>query len=152
MRRRISLALVVAALVPAVAALVPAGTALARARGTTIKLERTSRGKILTTSGGYTVYMFQRDKRRKDVCVEIPACTTLWPLVTSKAKPIAGSGVKARLLGTITLKDGTRQVTYNGWPLYTYIGDGSPRSTQFIGLEQSGGFWWALNAAGRIIK
>jgi predicted lipoprotein with Yx(FWY)xxD motif len=151
-KRRISLVFVVAALVPAAAALVPAGTALAAARGVTIKLEKTSRGKILTTSRGYTLYMFQRDKRRKDVCVQIPQCTTLWPLVTSKAKPIAGSGVKSRLLGTITLKGGTRQVTYNGWPLYTYIGDSFPRSTQFIGLEQSGGFWWALNAAGRMIK
>ena len=134
------------------AALVPSGSALAAPRGATIKLAKTNRGKILTNSSGYTLYMFQLDKRRKDVCVNIPDCTTVWPLVTTKAKPVAGTGVKARLLGTIKLKDGTHQVTYDGWPLYTYMGDFSPRSTQFIGLKQSGGFWWALNAAGRLIK
>ena len=145
MKRRLSLVLVVAALVPT-------ATALAAPRGMTIKLSKTDRGKILTNSRGYTLYMFQLDKRRKDVCVRIPDCATVWPLVTTKAKPIAGMGVRARLLGTIKLKDGTRQVTYNGWPLYTYIGDFDPRSTQFIGLKQSGGLWWALDPAGRLIK
>ncbi len=146
MKRRICAGLIIGVLLSAAAA-------SARApRGTTIKLARTDHGKILTTSHGYTLYMFSLDKRRKDVCVKIPDCTTVWPLVTTRAKPIAGSGLKARLLGTIKLRDGSHQVTYNGWPLYTYIGDTGPRSTDFIGLEQSGGFWWALNAAGRIVK
>jgi predicted lipoprotein with Yx(FWY)xxD motif len=96
--------------------------------------------------------MFSCDKRNRDVCVKIQDCTTVWPLVTSKSKPVAGPGVKSRLLGTIKLANGSRQVTYNGWPLYTYIGDRFPRSTQFVGLKQSGGFWWALNAAGKIVK
>lgn len=134
------------------AALVSTGSAVAATRGTTIKLTKTRSGKILTTSRGFTLYMFSRDKRNKDVCVKIQDCTIVWPLVTTKGKPVAGPGVKARLLGTIKLANGSRQVTYNGWPLYTYIGDRFPRSTQFIGLYQSGGYWWALNAAGRLVK
>jgi predicted lipoprotein with Yx(FWY)xxD motif len=135
-----------------VMAAIGAATATAATRGTTIKLTKMNRGKILTTARGFTLYMFSRDKRNKDVCVKIQDCTTVWPLVTSKSKPVAGPGVKSRLLGTIKLADGSRQVTYNGWPLYTYIGDRFPRSTQFVGLKQSGGFWWALNAAGKIVK
>ena len=135
-----------------VMAVIGAATATAATRGTTIKLTKTNRGKILTTARGFTLYMFSRDKRNKDVCVKIQDCTTVWPLVTSKSKPVAGPGVKSRLLGTIKLANGSRQVTYNGWPLYTYIGDRFPRSTQFVGLKQSGGFWWALNAAGKIVK
>ncbi len=139
----------------AVAALASPGTAVeavAASHGTTIKLTKTSSGKILTTARGFTLYMFSKDKRNKDVCVKIQDCTVVWPPVTTKAKPVAGPGVKARLLGTITLANGTRQVTYDDWPLYGYIGDRFPRSTQFIGLYQSGGYWWALNAAGRLVK
>jgi predicted lipoprotein with Yx(FWY)xxD motif len=135
-----------------VMAAIGAATATAATRGTTIKLTKTNRGKILTTARGFTLYMFSCDKRNRDVCVKIQDCTTVWPLVTSKSKPVAGPGVKSRLLGTIKLANGSRQVTYNGWPLYTYIGDRFPRSTQFVGLKQSGGFWWALNAAGKIVK
>ena len=113
MKRRICAGLVISVLLSA-------GAASARAPvGTTIKLAKTDHGKILTNSRGYTLYMFSLDKRRKDVCVKIPDCETVWPLVRTRAKPIAGSGVKARLLGTIKLADGSRQVTYNGWPLYT---------------------------------
>lgn len=136
----------------ALAILGGAGTASAAARATTIKLTNTNRGRVLTTAHGYTLYMFSRDRRNTDVCVKIRDCTTVWPLVTTRGRPVAGAGVKASLLGTITLPNGSRQVTYGGWPLYTYIGDTSPRSTQFIGLKQSGGYWWALSAAGRLVK
>ncbi len=148
MKRSISVVLALGTLALAMCA----ASATAATRGTTIKLTKTNRGKILTTARGFTLYMFSRDKRGKDVCVKIRDCTTVWPLVRTKSTPIAGPGVKARLLGTIKLPGGSRQVTYNGWPLYTYIGDIFPRSTQFVGLKQSGGFWWALNAAGRIVK
>jgi predicted lipoprotein with Yx(FWY)xxD motif len=124
----------------------------AATRGTTIKLTKTKRGKILTNSRGFTLYMFSRDKKGTDACVKIRDCTTFWPIVTTKAAPIAGAGVRKSLLGTITLAHGKRQVTYNGWPLYTYLGDPGPRSIQFIGIKSTGGYWWALSAAGQIVK
>jgi predicted lipoprotein with Yx(FWY)xxD motif len=130
-----------------------AGSVLAAVkRGTTIKLERTQAGKILTNSSGMTLYMFERDKRNKDVCVKIRDCLTIWPAVTTKAKPVAGNGVKASLLGTIKLPNGKRQVTYSGHPLYTYIGDSGPRDASYIGTRESGGTWWAVDAAGHVVK
>lgn len=65
---------------------------------------------------------------------------------------MAGNGVQSSLLGTIKLPSGKRQVTYDGHPLYTYIGDPGPRETAYIGTRQSGGAWWAIDAAGHIVK
>jgi predicted lipoprotein with Yx(FWY)xxD motif len=130
-----------------------AGVASAAAKhGTTIKLGKTSKGKILTTNGGFTIYEFGRDGKNKDRCVGISGCKGTWPPVTTKAKPVAGSGLKSKLLGTIKLSDGSRQVTYNGHPLYTYISDSGPRQTDYIGVSMFGGTWLALNANGNTVK
>ena len=56
------------------------------------------------------------------------------------------------MIGVITLKNGTRQVTYAGRPLYTYIADTSPGQTSFVNIFQFGGRWPAVNAAGREVK
>jgi hypothetical protein len=60
--------------------------------------------------------------------------------------------VHQSLLGTIKLKNGKLQVTYNGHPLYTYIADGSPHQTFYVNQFQSGGRWPAVNAAGGLVK
>jgi hypothetical protein len=52
--------------------------------------------------------------------------------------------VNARLLGTIRLKNGTRQVTYVGH--YLYVGDTGPAQTGYVGVNGSGGIWCAVNA------
>ena len=127
-------------------------TCSASTRGTTIKLGKTKVGKILANSSGKTLYVFEKDKRNKDVCAKIRDCLTVWPAVTTKAKPVAGNGVQFSLLGTIKLPSGKRQVTYDGHPLYTYIGDPGPREPAYIATRLSGGAWWAIDAAGHIIK
>jgi predicted lipoprotein with Yx(FWY)xxD motif len=71
--------------------------------------------------------------------------------VVTKAKPVAGNGVKASLIGTIKLGS-KRQLTYAGHPLYTYVGDSGPGSTSYVGIKQFGGAWYALNAAGKTVR
>jgi predicted lipoprotein with Yx(FWY)xxD motif len=136
----------------AMVALTAVALAKSKPRGTTIKLGNTSMGKILTKNSGFTVYVFSHDKKNKDTCVKIAGCTDLWPPVTTKAKPIAGSGIKASLLGTIKLPNGSHQVTYNGKPLYTYSADFSPRQTDYVGQSQFGGTWYAVGASGKVVK
>jgi predicted lipoprotein with Yx(FWY)xxD motif len=123
----------------------PAGASGVRAK---IELRQTSAGKILVNARGYTVYSFSRDSRNKDACQNIHVCLNVWPPVKTSGKPIAGPGVHQNLLGTITLKNGAKQVTYAGHPLYTYIGDTHPAETFYINLYQFTGFWPAVNGAG----
>jgi predicted lipoprotein with Yx(FWY)xxD motif len=131
---------------------VPAVAVAGTSHPATIKLEKTNKGTILENSRGFTVYMFTRDKGGKNMCVKISGCSSVWPAVTVKGKPVAGPGIKAKLLGTTTLAHGVKQVTYAGHPLYTYIGDSGPHMTSYIGFLAFGGHWEALTAAGHMVK
>lgn len=127
---------------------VSAGAASSAAK---VSLRKTSVGVILVNSKGFTVYAFSKDSTNKDACVKISGCKAIWPPLTTAAKPIAGSGVKASLLGTIPYKGTLKQVTYAGHPLYTYSADSSPGSTSYVNQKAFGGRWPAINAAGKEI-
>jgi predicted lipoprotein with Yx(FWY)xxD motif len=131
--------------------LVLTGTATAAtAANTRVNVRTTSLGKILTTAQGRTLYLFAPDKPGKSTCYG--SCAHYWPPLLSTGKPTAGTGVKASLLGMTTRKDGKRQVTYNGHPLYTYVGDSAAGKTSGEGLNLSGGLWWVVSPAGKAVK
>ena len=127
-------------------------TATAKGGGAKLQLRKTSVGKILVNSKGFTLYAFTLDSRNHDACAAITNCLKAWPPVVTTGKPIAGKGVKKKLIGTIKLKNGVKQVTYAGRPLYTYIGDTHPAQTSFVNILQFGGRWPAVNAAGGEVK
>jgi predicted lipoprotein with Yx(FWY)xxD motif len=118
----------------------------------TVQLRQTARGKLLVDRRGFTLYVFSRDSRNHDACVGISGCTSIWPVLKAKGAPVAGPGVKPRLLGTISVGHGARQVTYAGHPLYGYIGDSSPGQTSYVGFNQSGGRWYAITGSGKVVK
>ena len=60
----------------------------------------------------------------------------------------AGSGVQPSLLGTVRDATGSLEVTYNGWPVYTFSGDSGPGAAKGQGLVSFGGTWYVLNASG----
>ncbi len=64
---------------------------------------------------------------------------------------VAGPGVRASLLGTTKRKDGQLEVTYNRHPLYYFVTDRKPGQTTGQGVNQFGGPWWVLSAAGKEI-
>jgi predicted lipoprotein with Yx(FWY)xxD motif len=139
------------------AALVPAAVASAQssagaASAKTITLRHTRLGSILTAPNGFTLYEFTHDRLKSDSCQHISECTSFWPPLTTSGTPKAGKGVKANLLGTIKLKNGSRQVTYNGHALYEYTGDTGPAQTSYIGVNAFGGHWYGLNASGKAVK
>jgi predicted lipoprotein with Yx(FWY)xxD motif len=116
---------------------------------TKLTVRKTGLGRILVDSKGITLYDFPPDKGTTSVCYG--ACAALWPPLLTHGKPIAGPGVRASLLGTTKRKDGKREVTYNGHPLYYWVGDHKPGQTTGQGLNQFGGPWWVLSPAGREI-
>ncbi len=99
-------------------------------------------------SKGYTLYLWAKDKKNKSNCSG--ACLDVWPFVLSHGKPTAGPGVNQKLLGTIKEKGGN-EVTYNGWPLYTFASDTKPGVTTGEGNTSFGGPWWVVSAAGKAI-
>jgi predicted lipoprotein with Yx(FWY)xxD motif len=64
--------------------------------------------------------------------------------VTAESDSPAVDGVTGHV-GTITRDDGTRQVTLNGLPLYTFAGDAAAGDTTGQGKQ---GFWWAVATDG----
>lgn len=129
-----------------------AGAASASSPPAQLKLHKTSIGTILVDRAGFTVYEFTTDKGKHNSCVKISGCATVWPALATSGKPVAGAGVNRKLLGTITLSGGVKQVTYAGHPLYTYVGDAGPAQTSYVGVTAFGGAWDALNATGRAVK
>ena len=91
---------------------------------------------LLTNASGLTLYWFAPDTSTKLVCYG--SCAAYWPPVTGT--PSAGPGVTGQL-GTITRTDGKTQATYDGHPLYTYIGDNAPGQASGNNLNLNGGLW-----------
>jgi len=91
---------------------------------------------LLTNSQGFTLYWFAPDTSTKSACYG--SCAAYWPPVTGT--PSAGPGVTGTL-GTITRTDGTKQATYDGHPLYTYIADSAPGSAHGNNINLNGGLW-----------
>jgi len=120
-------------------------------RAAEVVLRHTSLGTILTTSSGFTLYEFTRDRAGEDSCMKIHGCAQVWPALETGGKPTAGSGVKASLLSSIRVSGGARQVTYAGHALYTYSAD-SRGSTAYVGVSAFGGSWYAVNASGHTVK
>lgn len=117
-----------------------------------ISLRHTSLGKLLVSSSGRTLYEFTKDHPNKDSCASISGCSEIWPALQSSGKPMAGSGVSASKLSTIKLSDGTKQVTYEGHPLYLYSADSGPGETSYVGAREFGGTWEAINSSGHAVK
>ena len=98
---------------------------------------RTIGGKaLLTDAKGLTLYTFAPDKVNKSVCYG--DCASYWPPVPGNVS--AGPGVTGKI-GTITRTDGTTQATYDGHPLYTYIGDHGPGTAAGNNINLNGGLW-----------
>lgn len=109
-------------------------------------------GKVLVNSAGRTLYLFTRDDHVKVTCTASSGCTGIWPLdKAGKARPTAGPGVKASLLGTRSSSQGA-VVTYGGWPLYTYAGDTKAGQDKGEGISSFGGHWYAVDASGHAVE
>jgi predicted lipoprotein with Yx(FWY)xxD motif len=122
-------------------------TAAAKAGVTVVNAATTSDGKILVDAKGRAMYAFAADKKGHSSCTA--ACLAYWPLVPAGAKPPTdGTGVTAKF-GVIKRADGSSQLTADGWPMYTYVGDSKPGATTGQGKNLSGGLWWVVDPTGK---
>ena len=133
----------------AVAALVLLGLAVAAANptppaatGTALKTETIGGTTVLTNAKGFTLYSFAPDTPASSKCYG--SCAAYWPPVTGTTT--AGQGLPGKVT-TITRAGGARQLTYNGHPLYTYIGDTAPGQARGNDLNLNGGLWHEVPAS-----
>ena len=115
----------------------------------TVGVSNEGLGNILVNSKGRTLYLFTRDSGTMSECSG--ACAVNWPPLKATGKPTIGTGANASLTSTTSRPGGTKQVTYNGHPLYLFKGDSNPGDTNGQGLNAFGGNWYALSAAGNKI-
>ncbi len=118
-------------------------------------------GSYLADANGVPFYLFTADKQGQSGTTATSACedkcATAWPPAIAGAdKPAAGEKVGASLLSSFDRKDGTKQITYNGWPLYFFSKDvpaGAPtaHSTPPTGQGKTafGGEWYLVTPDGK---
>ena len=98
---------------------------------------------VLANAKGFTLYWFAPDTATKSVCNG--SCAAYWPPV--KGPATAGPGITGKL-GTIKRADGSTQATYDGHPLYTYVGDTAPGQAHGNNLNLNGGLWHEVTVSG----
>ncbi len=103
-------------------------------------------GQILVDGKGMTLYIFTKDTPDKSNCST--GCLASWPPLVTQGNPVIGSGVDASMLGSTTLADGRKIVTYNHMPLYTYGKDTKPGDTNGQGV---GSVWFAISPSGSAV-
>lgn len=105
----------------------------------TLKTTKIGGTTVLTNAQGYTLYWFAPDTVTTSKCYG--ACAKAWPPV--KGPATAGPGVTGKL-GTIKRSDGSLEATYNGHPLYTFIGDTAPGQAKGNKVNADGGLWYQV--------
>jgi predicted lipoprotein with Yx(FWY)xxD motif len=124
-------------------------TATAAAAALVITTKSGSAGSYLTDGSGRAVYLWVKDGPDKSNCSG--ACAGAWPPVTANGTVTASGGALSKDLGSITRSGGTKQVTYDGHPLYYFAGDTAAGQTNGQGSDGFGAKWWLVSPNGTMI-
>jgi predicted lipoprotein with Yx(FWY)xxD motif len=136
--------------VVAVGALAPAAMAEQSATRATLTARSSTYGKVIYDGRGFVLYAFTRDHGRS-ACYG--ACAKAWPpYFAPKGKLRVGAGLKRALLGTVKRRNGRRQVTYAGRPLYYYVGDRRPGQILCQDVFEYGGRWLIIRPSGKLVR
>jgi predicted lipoprotein with Yx(FWY)xxD motif len=101
-------------------------------------VQKSNLGYVLAEANGLVVYTYANDKKGgAPTCTG--SCASLWPAVTGNPKALSADTLPGTL-GTVSTADGAKQITYNGYPLYTYKG-AKPLTTSGNGI---GGVWHVI--------
>lgn len=144
LRRAAAIAAGVAVLGGSVLTSLPAPANAAEAYTTVMVVHNKTWGSLLALSNGDTLYRYALDTKNHSKCTG--ACAKIWPPVelAGDQKAPVGKGVKG--LGTIRRAGGAKQVTYEGIPLYRFVGDKAPFQVHG-NIKDKFGQWWSVNPA-----
>jgi predicted lipoprotein with Yx(FWY)xxD motif len=115
----------------------------------TLTVHDSNFGRVLFDGSNRVLYAFTRDPRGKSVCYG--ACAAAWPPYIVRGTLRAGAGTTRSLFGTTRRRDGKRQLTYAGKPLYYYVHDG-PGQILCQDVREFGGLWLVVRPNGRLVR
>jgi predicted lipoprotein with Yx(FWY)xxD motif len=127
----------------------PASPAAPDAARTTLTIRTSDFGRIVFDSSGRALYAFSRD-RGTSACYG--ACAAAWPPYLVRGALRAPAGVSPGLLGTTRRRDGSRQLTFAGRPLYYYVGDRAPGVVLCQNISEYGGLWQVARPSGKLVR
>ena len=104
-------------------------------------------GNVMADSNGRTLYLYTKDTPNTSNCYA--KCEVAWPPLLTIDQPTLGDGVSTALISTTLRKDGSTQLTYNGWPLYYFFKD---QAAGDINGQAVGKVWWVVSGEGNPIK
>lgn len=116
-----------------------------------ITVAKTPAGTVLVDPRGRTLYVFAPDSRGHSTCTG--SCATYWPPTPGADAKSGATAAVTATLGSIKRADGSSQLTANGYPVYTYVGDHARGQANGQGTNLSGGRWWVVSPSGaRVTK
>jgi predicted lipoprotein with Yx(FWY)xxD motif len=111
-------------------------------------------GTLISGAGNRTLYVLKSDEKSTSAYEKLStcygACAAVWPPVISSGSPSVGGKASASLVGLTTRRDGTKQVTYNGLPLYYYAADTKAGQATGNHLKDGFGLWLGVLASGKL--
>ena len=118
------------------------GSSTHAAAAGSLKTAKIGGAMVLTNAKGFTLYSFAPDTSTTSSCNG--TCAQNWPPLKG---PATASGVTGTF-GTIKRSDGSVQATFDGHPLYTFVGDTAPGQAKGNGLNIAGGLWHEITTSG----
>jgi predicted lipoprotein with Yx(FWY)xxD motif len=109
-----------------------------------LKLIGSPYGRVLADRRGQAIYAFTKDGARSRC---YGRCAKAWPPFTVGGEVEAGKGIDSDLIDTVERRNGSRQVTYDGLPLYFYAHEGR-NEVLCHNVDEFGGTWLALKRTG----
>jgi predicted lipoprotein with Yx(FWY)xxD motif len=128
------------------AAKTTAGSAAPQSSGA-LRTADSSLGRIVVDGKGMTAYYFTKDKPGSGTSACTGECLATWPAITTTAATPSATGVTGKV-GTITRPDGSKQLTVDGRPVYTYSPDTQPGDVKGQGVA---GLWYVLRPDGTMV-
>jgi len=103
-------------------------------------------GQVVTDAAGMTLYRFDSDTANPPASNCNDQCAQTWPPELATSSTATLDGIDQSAVGVILRKDGTKQITINGWAVYRYAKDAAPGDAKGQGLMQK---WFAVTPQGK---
>lgn len=111
-------------------------------------------GTLISGANNRTLYVLTADEKSTSAHEKLSTCyggcAAVWPPVLASGTPAVAGNANASLLGLTTRRDGAKQVTYNGLPLYYYVADTKAGQATGNHLKDGFGLWVGILANGKL--